>query len=326
MNSDLSSLRDPKTGAPLKREGDSLVGGQRPYPIVDGIPRFLSDSNYADDFGDQWNRFPKTQLDSYTGTDLTESRLERCFRGHLNQLRGKRVLEAGSGAGRFTEILLKHGALLDSFDMSNAVKANLSNQSSHPESGNLTLAQASIYDIPFEPESYDYVFCLGVIQHTPSPEESIRNLWRMVKPGGYLVIDHYLFKWRNILPPPIGGAGSLYRQVLLRIPQKKRYQAVKRIVDFWFPLHWRFRDSLLIQRALRRISPVYFYYPSLPLGSEQAFYEWALLDTHDGTTDYYKHHRSVKQIQAFLEKLGAEEITASLGGNGVEAFARKQHE
>lgn len=200
MNTDFSSLRDPQSGARLTRQGDELVCDGQSYPVVDEIPRFVPMQSYADDFGDQWNRFPKTQLDSYSGVDLTESRLRRCFRGNLAQIEGKRVLEAGSGAGRFTEIFLKYGAQLHSFDMSKAVNANSSNNSA---SDNLTLVQASIYDIPFEPAAYDYVMCLGVIQHTPSPEESIRHLWAMVKPGGHLVIDHYIFRWRSILPPPI---------------------------------------------------------------------------------------------------------------------------
>ena len=304
----------------MTRQGDELVCDGQSYPVVDEIPRFVPMQSYADDFGDQWNRFPKTQLDSYSGVDLTESRLRRCFRGNLAQIEGKRVLEAGSGAGRFTEIFLKYGAQLHSFDMSKAVNANSSNNSA---SDNLTLVQASIYDIPFEPAAYDYVMCLGVIQHTPSPEESIRHLWAMVKPGGHLVIDHYIFRWRSILPPPIGGADKLYRWRLLRMPQERRYEAVKKIVDFWFPLHWKFRDSKLIQRILRRLSPVYFYYPGLALPDEEAFYQWALLDTHDGTTDYYKHHRSVKQIQKILKELGADDIQVTLGGNGVEAFCRK---
>jgi len=296
------------------------LGAGKRYPVVDGIPRFVEAQSYADDFGDQWNKFPKTQLDSFSGIDLSESRLDRCFRGHLSQVKGKLVLEAGSGAGRFTEVLLKRGAILHSFDLSRAVDANSANNSA---SDNLTLVQASITEIPFEPETYDYVMCLGVLQHTPSPEESIRCLWEMVKPGGHLVIDHYLFKWRNVLPPPIGGADKLYRWRMLKIPQERRFDAVKRLVDFWFPLHWKCRDSKMIQRALRRVSPVHFYYPTVDLGTEEAFYQWALLDTHDGITDFYKHLRSARQIRDFLAEIGGEEIVSTHGGNGVEAFCQK---
>jgi len=38
-------------------------------------------------------------------------------------------------------------------------------------------------------------------------------------------------------------------------------------------------------------------YPQLGLRDKEMYYEWALLDTHDGTTDFYKHHRSVKKIK-----------------------------
>lgn len=320
MNSNLSVLRDPYQQVPLKQVGDKLVCQNSSHPIVGGIPRFVANENYAEDFGLQWNIFSKTQLDSYTKTDISESRLTRCLRGHLHRIEGKLVLEVGSGAGRFTEILLKHGATLHSLDFSNAVEANRDNNGASDE---LTLVQADIRSIPFQRSAYDYVVCLGVLQHTPSPEESILSLWQMVKPGGFLIIDHYLYKWRNVLPPPIGVAEVLYRKYLLAQPKKQRYGIVKRIVDFWFPLHWKYRDSLIIQRLLRRFSPIHFYYPHVPLKSKALYYEWALLDTHDGTTDFYKHHRSVKQIRDFLLKLNAEEITVTKGGNGVEAFCRK---
>ena len=94
------------------------------YPIVKGIPRFVKNKNYAEAFGFQWNKFYATQLDSKSGTTNSEDRLSRVLGFPLKQLSKMRVLEAGSGAGRFTEILLKYGALLDSFDFSNACEAN----------------------------------------------------------------------------------------------------------------------------------------------------------------------------------------------------------
>lgn len=321
MNDDLSSLRDPESGSALRNTGAELAADTgKTYPIVDGIPRFVSADNYAGDFGAQWNRFPKTQLDSHIGIKISEERLARCLRGELSQLAGKRVLEAGSGAGRFTEVLLKAGAIVDSFDFSSAVEANKLNNGS---SDRLTLVQADIRHIPFEPASYDYVICLGVVQHTPSPEESIASLWRMVKPGGRLVIDHYRFRWRFALPTPVGDAGSVYRWLTLRLPRRKRYGLVKKATDFWFPIHWKFRDSLLAQRIIRRFSPVRFYYPDFGLRDRDMYYEWSLLDTHDATTDFFKHLRSVEQIRATLERLGAEEIVVDKGGNGVEAWCRK---
>ena len=317
MNKELDSLRDPLSGGLLIEKDNALFSHQGiKYPIVRGIPRFVNVDNYTRDFGEQWNRFPKIQLDSYNGLDLSESRLTRCLDIHPETLRGKKILEAGSGAGRFTEILLKYGAIVDSFDFSNAVEANMENNGDHQ---NLVLVQADIESMPFQKSSYDYVICLGVLQHTPNTENSIKYLWEMVKPGGKLVLDHYPWKWRIILPPPIGEALALYRLLILRLPQRVRFKFVKALVDFWFPWHWKFRDSPIILRILRRVSPVLFYYPYIKLRDEKMFYEWALLDTHDGTTDFYKHRRTLSQIKKTLEEIGSISIKINEDGNGIEA-------
>jgi SAM-dependent methyltransferase len=323
MNGNLSCLRDPEDGGTLTlAEGSLNSDCGRRYPIIQGIPRFVCAESYCGDFGAQWNMFPKTQLDSFTGLNNSETRLARCLRGNLPSLKDKKVLEAGSGAGRFTEVLLKYGSVVHSFDYSNAVEANAINNGHHE---NLVLVQADIQKMPFPKATYDYVICLGVLQHTPNPEESIKCLWEMVMPGGTLVIDHYLWKWRNILPPPIGDAEIIYRQLIMRLPRSVRFRAVKALTDFWFPWHWKFKDSLFIQRILRRVSPIHFYYPHYNLRDRQMYFDWALLDTHDGTTDFYKHHRAPNQIKKLLEQIGASDIAVEIGGNGVEAFCRKEN-
>jgi 2-polyprenyl-3-methyl-5-hydroxy-6-metoxy-1,4-benzoquinol methylase len=76
-----------------------------------GIPRLLAlESNYADAFGEQWNQYRMTQLDSYTNTTISKERLKRCLGDvlwqRLEQLERLEILETGCGAGRFTEVLL----------------------------------------------------------------------------------------------------------------------------------------------------------------------------------------------------------------------------
>jgi SAM-dependent methyltransferase len=322
LNHDLTVLRCPETGSLLRKSQDDTLlsdSGSR-YPIVNGIPRFVETENYASDFGKQWNAFRETQLDSRTGISITGDRLARCMNGHLEHLKGKRVLEAGSGAGRFTEILLRHCPTLHSFDFSSAVDANAANNGS---SDRLTLVQGDIRRIPFEPDTYDYVICLGVLQHTPDPEESIRCLWEMVRPGGRLIIDHYRPTLWLRLPPPLGNAEKIYRWAILRLPAEKRYLAVKRLTDFWFPIYWRYRESKWAQRILARVAGIHFYYGQIPLRTREEHYQWALLDTHDGMTDHFKHYRDEHQIRRTLEELGAVDIRLAIAGNGVEAECRK---
>jgi SAM-dependent methyltransferase len=321
MNPKYSRLVAPNSGETLSWEEHSCQSQSGTiYEISGDIPRFVSSDNYAQAFGSQWVKFPKTQLDSATGIPLSSDRLARCLGENLETLEGKLVLEAGSGAGRFTEILLAHGATVDSFDFSKAVSANLLNNGSHP---NLCLVQADIRSMPFPTSTYDLVLCLGVVQHTPNSEESIKALWSRVRPGGMLVFDHYRRKVRNYLPPPIGVGNMAYRRYFLRLPEEQQFEAVKRTFDRWFPLIWRFRDSKAIQFALSRISPIVNYYPHFGLRDKDMYYEWMLLDTHDAMTDVYKHRRTAREISQLLTSLGAVDINVSHGGNGIEASCKK---
>jgi protein-L-isoaspartate O-methyltransferase len=94
------------------------------FPIIGHIPRFAFSEDYASSFGLQWNQYRTTQLDSHTGLTISRDRLTRLLGGALDMVKDKKVLEAGCGAGRFSEILLEAGAYLYAIDLSTAVEAN----------------------------------------------------------------------------------------------------------------------------------------------------------------------------------------------------------
>jgi len=304
----------PGNGATLRIEGDALVGGARPYPIVRGVPRFAGSDNYAEAFGLQWNIFRRTQLDSQTGTSITEDRLAAAFGRDLSELAGKRVLEAGSGAGRFTEVLLKHGARVYSFDYSSAVDANFEN---NMPSDQLTLFQADVRHIPFADDTFDAVFCLGVLQHTPSTEQSLGELARVLRPGGALVTDHY--KWHP------GIFTSLYLPwwaLIRRLSAERQLKVTDWLTKTFFPIHWAARNSGLAQLLLRRISPINFYYGDFDLPKDM-LYQWSRLDTHDRNTDHFKRHLTRSQYICLLKAAGLQEIEVFVGGTGFVGRAIK---
>lgn len=105
-------------------------------------------------------------------------------------------MEAGCGAGRFTEILVTNDSLVTAIDLSIAVVANKENNG---HNSNLRIARASITDLPFEEEKFDIVFCPGVVQHTPEPKKTIEALDEQVKPGGWMVFDQYRYNLSSIL-------------------------------------------------------------------------------------------------------------------------------
>lgn len=286
------------------------------YPIMGGIPRFVDSGAYAEHFGLQWKTYARTQLDSYTGKPITRERLRRCLGEAIwSGLQGRSVLECGCGAGRFTEILLERGAFVTSIDLSAAVDAN---SESFPIGRSHRVAQADILSLPFSEHTFDVVLCLGVIQHTPNPEKTIAELYRRVKPGGTLVIDHYAFTLRRFTT-----AASIFRAFLKRLPPDRALIATERLVDAFLPLHKRWARSKIRHALLSRVSPVFSYYADYPELDDTLQREWALLDTHDGLTDWYKHTRTRSQIRRTLQSLNLEDIWCEYGGNGVEARGKR---
>ncbi|MCP3413832.1 MULTISPECIES: class I SAM-dependent methyltransferase [Bradyrhizobium] len=295
------------------------ASGGRTYPVVGGIPRFVAPENYAAAFGLQWKTFRKTQLDSFTGTSISRDRLERCL-GGFDAVRGKKVLEAGCGAGRFTEVLLSEGAEVFACDLSTAVEANLENCGGKP---GYFVCQADIRALPVAPQSFDVVICLGVIQHTPDPDETIRALAAHVAPGGLLVIDHYRYSHEDMTK-----TRQRLRKFLIRQDAKLAMNFIKTLVAVLWPLHrlsWRYRKLPLgskFRQAVLYYSPVLDYHDYYGQLGPKLLYAWAVLDTHDALTDRYKHKRSTEQIAQALDAIGLVGVEASYGGNGVEARAR----
>ena len=286
-------------------------------PVVRGIPRFVPSEDYAAAFGWQWKRFRRSQLDSYSGTTISRDRLTRCLGGNLEVVRGKTVLEAGCGAGRFTEILLDAGARVVAADLSSAVEANYANCGG---SRRYFICQADVRRLPVAPRSFDVVLCLGVVQHTPDPEQTMAALAGYVKPGGLLAIDHYARDY------PATWSRRAMRALLLRLPpERARYMALG-VTHALLPVHralWHRRRGFgRLRRYLARVSPVVDYYDAYPELRPDLLAEWAVLDTHDTLTDRYKHLRDPDEIRAILTALGLSNVEVCAAGNGVEARGR----
>jgi 2-polyprenyl-3-methyl-5-hydroxy-6-metoxy-1,4-benzoquinol methylase len=280
------------------------------YQIVDGIPRFVEDDNYARSFGFQWNLHEKTQLDSHTALPISEQRLFDVT-GWPTDMSGQVVLEAGSGAGRFTECLLKTGATVFSFDYSSAVDANARNNGS---SERLFLFQADMRSIPLQRAAFDKVMCLGVLQHTPAPKECFRCLAEMVRPGGELVVDVYgksavaLLQWKYVLRP-----------ITTRMDQRKLYEVVSNVVPLLLPAAKKMRR--VAGRAGARLIPI-VEYSHLGL-TREVNEQWAILDTFDMYAPAHDHPQTQRTLKQWFKQAGFTDISVRPGPNGVVGKARR---
>lgn len=296
-------LIDPQSGSKLEPdENGGLRGGDRLYPVVNGIPHICETSNYTDNFGMQWNAFAGTQIDrADTEARVSEERLFIETGWQPETLAGLDILEVGSGAGRFSRpILEKTRANLWSVDYSSAVDANRANNGDiAPE--RFHLFRASIYEMPFPDNSFDKVLCLGVLQHTPDFEASVRALVAKAKPGGEIVVDFYPIKgwWTKV------HAKYLLRPITRRMDHDRLLDLIERNAD---SLIWA---SRLLDRIglhmLTRFLPVCDIRDTLPAGlSEDELREWVVLDTFDMFSPEYDNPQRLQDVAAMFRRAGAE--------------------
>ena len=281
------------------------------FPIIGNIPRLVELDNYGESFGYQWNIYRKTQLDSHSGLPISENRVKAATGWSGESLKGQQILEAGSGAGRFTEILVKTDAELYSFDYSSAVNANAKNNGA---AKNLILFQGDIFNIPFNDQYFDHVFCLGVIQHTPDPQKAFFCLANKVKPGGSLYIDVYTQSWYHYLH---------WKYILRPITMKMNRERLFRLLNIMVPLFISSAKLLrkLFGRAGARLVPI-VEFSHLGL-SHQLNKEWAILDTFDMYSPAHDHPQSMKKVKSWFLDAGFTDVEVWYGDNGVVGRGKK---
>jgi len=162
------------------------------------------------------------------------------------------------------------------------------------------------------------VFCLGVLQHLPNPEAGMAALFDQVKSGGLLAIDHYALGlgWYLRTAPVV-------REVLRRLRPAQSAAVARQLVRFFLPFHRSLRDHRLATKLLTRLSPIISYYSSRPELSDDLQREWALLDTYDSLTDWFKHFRTGDSIRRTLMRLGATQVECWQDGAVIVARASR---
>jgi SAM-dependent methyltransferase len=262
------------------------------FPIVRAIPRFVATTNYGDSFGLQWNRFRSTQLDSHSGLPISRSRFYEFSGWQPSELKGALVLDVGCGAGRFTEISLAAGAELVAIDISNAVDACWSNFHNHPQ---LHVVQANLYALPFAPETFDRVYCFGVLQHTPNVDDAFHALPPVVRPGGKLAIDVYPKLWRNLF-----WSKYWLRPVTEKIPKETLFSLVQQATPALLQISRVLGRIPFVGRYLKYLLPVVNYDGVYPL-SERQLNEWAVLDTFDMLSPTHDHPQKRDRVLEWFQ-------------------------
>lgn len=304
---------DAATGEVLEGHLD-CARCQATVPIVRGIPRFVPSESYASSFGFQWNRFDRIQIDKFMHNDLSRERFYATT-GWPARLDGQRMLEAGCGAGRFTQLALETGAEIFSFDLSSAVDAAWRNNAG---TSKLTAFQASIYEIPLRKGAFDKVFCMGVLQHCPDVAGAFRSLVPFLRPGGEIVIDVY--EKSNGFPP----LKYLARPFVKHLSTESLYNLLRLTIP----------PAFVVKKAIHRVPSVGPRLSMLiPIGpishaprlnyTDEELKQVKILSALDMLSPVHDQPQRMDDVRMWFEEAGLVEIQLKRGYNGINAKGQR---
>lgn len=168
--------------------------------------------NKADEVFYEWNQ-PR-----HTATD----RFGKIF--DFERYRGKKVLEIGCGLGCMAMNWAQHGVEMTAVDL-NPVAISQTRRRFELFGLSGDIREADAENLPFEDETFDFVYSWGVLHHTPGTKRTIEEIHRVLKPGGRTGVmlynrNSFLFRYQVEF---IEGFLNMEKQFLSDVEMGSRY-------------------------------------------------------------------------------------------------------
>ncbi|WP_339731879.1 methyltransferase domain-containing protein [uncultured Gimesia sp.] len=275
----LESLRNPENGKPLEWNAEQSLlidrGTSRSFPVKTNIPRFV-ESEHLTSFGLQWNKYEVAHDDEDRATFAAKTGLE------LGELNGLKILDAGCGGGRYCKVAAEAGGNVFGADHTTAVEKA---QTLCSHLSNVQLVQADLKHLPFAPESFDFVFSIGVMHHDKDTRAVFDAVARMVKPGGrYSVWLYRKNQWWQ------EGINSGLRKITTKMAPDK--------LEPWCRLGAWLGGVPVINKILNKV--VNF--------SNHPNRENRVCDTFDWFAPAYQYHHTTAELKSWFEQAGFEDL------------------
>ena len=153
----------------------------------------------------QWNRFRIVRPEEDRATFLSRAGVQP------EEVTGKRLLDAGCGMGRYLRVVSGfQPARLVGIDLSGAVRAARDATDNLPH---VQIIRGDLLCPPFPTSSFDLIYSLGVLDHTPDPRAAFLALARLLAPNGRIVV--WVYQKERVL---LERMKDVQRSVSTRLP------------------------------------------------------------------------------------------------------------
>ena len=243
-----------------------------------------------DAFGFEWREYNDYDANNYYDWMPEGFEPAKAFSGKIG-------LEVGCGAGRHAEITSKWAKVHFAVDLSYAVDSAFERLRKLP---NCHVIQADAFNLPFKKgHIFDYVYCLGVLQHMHNPPAGFRMLAELPKTGGTLLVNVY-----QSSRPVVTGLLQVFRNVTTRIPARPLNWLcwVLGTIDYGFSAAWRAADKAGLGKIL---SPVV---PKRTKEYAKHSYATSVADWYDRLSCPEKYHYSDQELASWYKDAGYSEI------------------
>lgn len=241
-------------------------------------------------YGLQWNRYRIVRPEEDAATLHLKTGLRP------DDFRGRLVLDGGCGMGRYARQAVLWGASVIGMDLSQAVLS--AREITSTDAGQALILRGDLMRIPLPPNTFDIVYSIGVIDHTPDPERAFANLAALVRPGGIMAV--WVYQKQS---PIVERIMAVHRAIARKLPVR----TVETLSRWSVPVGGlKRRMSASRWKIVRKLGLALH---ALTIGvSMHPDPEVRACDTLDWYAPKFVSHHTPEEVQRWFEKAGFVEV------------------
>jgi SAM-dependent methyltransferase len=204
------------------------------FPITKFVPRFVDADKYADTFSRQ-RLYVRRHFKYYVRDTSGDEQFARTTGFATDQIGNGLTLEVGCGYGRFVDVVQRLGGTIVGIDLStHSIELAQDFVGLRP---NVHLVQADLFHLPFKRDTFERIYSIGVLHHTPSTKDAFDAVVPYLREKGQISI------W--VYPPSDKREANVWRHVTTKLNHRVLYGAciANQILFSWIrglPGGWRF--------------------------------------------------------------------------------------